>query len=67
MSSLIAIQRCAVGFSPTLFANMKVENNKRDVAENSWKLYNVIEALSEDYVQPEEGQGGVALAKESAL
>jgi hypothetical protein len=31
------------------------------------KLYEIIEAQTEDYVAPEEGAGGVALAKESAI
>ena len=57
MTTLLAISmsRCVVGFSPTALDT-----------RFSWEL-NVVEARGEDYVEGDEGAGGVSLARESAI
>lgn len=61
----IAMARCAFGFSPTVNSRSRSTLTR----DNScvWKLNNLIEAQTEDYVKNEEGLGGVKLAKESAI
>lgn len=61
----IAIARCVVGFSPTLYTRSSAVAI-RD-SKFVWELNNVIEAQTEDFVEKEEGLGGVKLAKESAV
>ena len=55
--------RCGVvtGFTPPMNTNNYYSTS------STTKLYDIIEAQTEDYVAPEEGAGGVALAKESAI
>ncbi|MGK3736141.1 MAG: hypothetical protein ACI8RD_007299 [Bacillariaceae sp.] len=55
--------RCSVvtGFTPPMNKNYYYSTS------STTKLYEIIEAQTEDYVAPEEGAGGVALAKESAI
>lgn len=63
--TVIATTGCVFGLSPTTNIRSRSVLNR----ENSfvWELKNVIEAQTEDYVQNEEGLGGVTLAKESAI
>ena len=63
--TVIATMRCVSGLSPSVKIRLR-SMLARDNA-SVWELKNVIEAQTEDYVQNEEGLGGVSLAKESAI
>ena len=60
----IAMARCVVGFSPTPSTTSTIASWDSKFV---WELNNVIEAQTEDFVENEEGLGGVKLAKESAV
>lgn len=61
----IAMSNCVAGFSPTL--NIRSTTMTSRDTKFVWELNDVIEAQTEDFVQNEEGLGGVKLAKESAV
>jgi len=67
MTATVAITtaRCVVGFTPT--PNMRSISVADVDSKVVWELNDVIEAQSEDFVQNEEGLGGVDLAKDSAV
>lgn len=62
---LAKIASITSGFCPTLNIRSRAVTS-RDI-EFVWELNNVIEAQTEDFIQNEEGLGGVKLAKESAI
>lgn len=68
MTTLVAItirSSCVVGFSPTALTIRP--NTKTTDSQFSWELNDIIEAQTTDFVENDEGPGGVKLAKESAI